>query len=365
MSERTEALTEQAAPLVPRDGSYVDWSAIFAGAVVASAVAFVFSSFGAALGLSLVSPAEADGGNATFNIIAVGLWMLWTTVSSFMAGSYLTGRMRRRVDSASADEVGVRDGCHGLAVWGVGVIIGAVMLSSAVGTATRTAETVVSSAAEATGSVVSGVASAAGSVAGGAAEMAAAAGDDLASQLPADLRANPLDYATDALLRPDLSTAQPSDGTSTAAFDAAPTTRTQDPERLRREVRTILASIISNGELEEQDREYLATLVARNSSLDRAAAEERVDSAIERVKTAREQAIETANELQSKAEANAEQAAETAKEAVTAARQYGVLSAFVLAAALLIAGAASYWAASVGGLHRDEGRVFSAFRRWA
>jgi hypothetical protein len=36
--------------------SYVEWSAVFAGAVAASAISFVLLTAGAAIGLSLVSP---------------------------------------------------------------------------------------------------------------------------------------------------------------------------------------------------------------------------------------------------------------------------------------------------------------------
>ena len=134
-----------AAPVSARDGSYVDWPAIAAGATIASAIAFVFTSFGAALGLSFVSPYEGEG-SATAAIIATGVWMLWTTVSSFMVGGYIAGRMRRRIDSATGDEVDIRDGIHGLTVWGVGALIGAVIASSAAGTAGRVAESAASAA---------------------------------------------------------------------------------------------------------------------------------------------------------------------------------------------------------------------------
>jgi hypothetical protein len=40
---------------------YVDWPAIFGGAVVGAAVAFVLSTFGTDLGLSLVSPYRGEG----------------------------------------------------------------------------------------------------------------------------------------------------------------------------------------------------------------------------------------------------------------------------------------------------------------
>ena len=52
------------------------------------------------------------------------------------------------------------------------------------------------------------------------------------------------------------------------------------------------------------------------------------------------------------------------KAAAETARKYSVISAFVLAASLMIAGAGAYWAACTGGQHRDEGRVFARFGRW-
>lgn len=224
MSERTETLTRASAPAFAHEGSYVDWPSILAGAVVASAIAFVFTTFGAAVGLTLVSPYEGDG-SAIAALIAVGSWMLWTTISSFMAGGYIVGRMRRRIDTANADEVSVRDGIHGLAVWGVAILLGTFLLGSSVDTAVQaTTET-------------------------------------------ASAVATTMDTAT---------------GDIAATAQAA------------------------------------ATDVS---------------------------------------EAEAQAAAE-------AARKYSVISAFVLAASLMIAGAGAYWAAGIGGQHRDEGRAFARFGRW-
>ena len=96
--------------------SYVEWSAIFAGAIVASAIIVLMTAFGSAIGLSLVSPYH--GSSPVIFYIALGLWFTWITVSSFVAGGYVTGRMRRPVDGATIDEVHVRDGVHGLVVLG-------------------------------------------------------------------------------------------------------------------------------------------------------------------------------------------------------------------------------------------------------
>jgi hypothetical protein len=47
------------------DGSYVDWPAIFAGSVVAVAIAILLTTFGAALGLSSIT---LDGSDSSSTI---------------------------------------------------------------------------------------------------------------------------------------------------------------------------------------------------------------------------------------------------------------------------------------------------------
>ena len=138
-----------------RDGSdtgYVDWPAIFVGAVVASAISLVLLTFGSALGLSFTSPFENTGMSAAGLAIALALWLVWVQVSSFMAGGYITGRLRRRMFDATEHETDVRDGFHGLAVWGTGVVIGGVMLAmgatGALGLAAGTAGNAVQAATD-------------------------------------------------------------------------------------------------------------------------------------------------------------------------------------------------------------------------
>ena len=86
----------------PTGASYVEWSAIFAGAIVASAIIVLMTAFGSAIGLSLVSPYR--GPSPIIFHIALALWFTWITVSSFVAGGYVTGRMRRPVDGATIHE---------------------------------------------------------------------------------------------------------------------------------------------------------------------------------------------------------------------------------------------------------------------
>ena len=147
-------IEEQAPIIASRDAgadarSHLDWPAVIAGAVVVSAISLVLITFGSAIGLSLTSPFDNSGMSAVGLAIALGLWLVWVQISSFMAGGYVTGRMRRRAYDASEHESDVRDGMHGLGMWGMGVLIGALFLAlSATGVVT-TAATVTSGAAQA------------------------------------------------------------------------------------------------------------------------------------------------------------------------------------------------------------------------
>jgi hypothetical protein len=134
---------------------YVDWPAIFAGTALALALSFVLLTFGSAIGLSLASVEPGEGVALKWLAIASGLWFVWVAITSFGAGGYLAGRLRRPVPDATADEVQARDGAHGVVVWAVGAIIGAVLAASGVtgvvGAAGKVAGTAAQTATEAVG----------------------------------------------------------------------------------------------------------------------------------------------------------------------------------------------------------------------
>jgi len=114
----------------------VDWPAIFAGAMVAVAVSFIAATFGSAIGLSATSPYK--GAQPVFFYVALGIWMIFVSVSSFAAGGYVTGRLRRLVE-ASQHERDVRDSVHGLVVWAVAAVVGALLAAAAAGFVAKTA----------------------------------------------------------------------------------------------------------------------------------------------------------------------------------------------------------------------------------
>ncbi|QCO54708.1 hypothetical protein EOK75_02210 [Pseudorhodobacter turbinis] len=271
----------EAVSTVDSDLRYVDWSAIFAGAFLATALTIVLLSFGAAFGLSMASPMPGEGVSLRWITIASGIWLIWTAVSSFAAGGYLTGRLRRRLPYTNEDEVEARDGAHGVVVWAVGAVMGGFLAISG----------------------VTGTLSAIGNTAGATLE---AADGQLAAAT---------DYTSSTLLR----------GEASQGSDAA-----------KAEVAAILLNGITAGKFAEGDRQYMTNVVAAETQLDAAAAEARVNTAIDEGLVARAQTIE----------------------AIDQTRLAGMIAAFVLAATMLVSGAAAYFAAVTGGSHRNANLGF-------
>jgi hypothetical protein len=319
------------------DGSYVDWPAIFAGAVVAVGIAVLLTTFGAALGLSSITLDGSDS-SATMELILTALWMVLTLVAAYLAGGYIAGRMRRRVESAQKDEVTARDGINGLVVWGLGTILSAMMLTNALGLVASTAGSVASGAGQAAMAVTQSAGNAVGGALSGAANVAQ-------GMIPADARDNPTDYLSNQLLRP-------------AQVDAA----AADPADLAQQAGSIVANTYRTGEVSEADRAYLASAVAARTNLTQAQASQRVDQVIADAQAARQEAADAIDAAAAEAQRLADEAEAAAIEAARMARNAGILTAFALAAAALIAAVAAYAGAVRGGRDRDAGRVAYGLR---
>ena len=233
--------------------SYVDWPAVIAGIVVASAISLVLLAFGSAIGLSFADFDAADDVNPVWIAIAAASWLLWVEISSFMAGGYVTGRMRRRFGDATEHESDIRDGVHGLLVWGGALVIGAVIAVGGIGAAVSTVGSAVSTATTAASNV---------------ADDAAASGLD------------PQAYFVDTLFR-----APP--GATPAAGSL------QD---YRGEATRILAQGAVAGTVSDPDKAYLAQIVSANTGLSPDEAATRVDEVLTAVDAARAQAAAAAEE---------------------------------------------------------------------
>jgi hypothetical protein len=241
--ETTDVVVVAPSGSAPRSGSYLEWGSILEGAALSVAITTLLTTFGSAIGLSLVSFEPSRSTGLTALAIAGGLWVLWVTVTASAAGGYLAGRMRRPAADAGQHERHVRDGSHGLIVWAVGALLVAALAASSVAGLARTA--------------------AAG--AAGAASTASAA----LSQQP-----DPMATAVDMVTR---------------ATGTEPVTQGERDEASR-----ILMRSLANGQLDQGDRSYVAGRMAARMNIARPEAEKRIDDAFARLNQAKETAKQAA-----------------------------------------------------------------------
>jgi len=270
-----------------RTNSYVSWSAVIAGGLLAAAYSFLLLTFGSAVGLSLTSPFDYSDIDRSIAVIASALWLIWVQVSGFALGGYIAGRVRSRNPDATEHEVEVRDGLHGVLVWAAGLLLG-VLLALAT-----------------TGSIVGGIG------------QPATALPSANSQSAASVSGVTSEMLADDLLRP------------------APAASGTPSEATRAEFSRLIAPALAGKSVSSEDRDYLARRIASETGVSAAEAETRVNAALR----------------------EARDTAETMKDAA-------VIIAFIMCASLLISAAAAWWAADLGGSHRDQRMDFSRHTRW-
>jgi hypothetical protein len=275
------------------DGSYVEWSAVFAGAVAASAISFVLLTAGTAIGLSLLSPDPAHSyGKAAGSLAA--FWALAVPILAFLIGGYIAGRMRGGWDGADADEVQFRDGIHGLLVWAVSIVIGGIIAALAATSAAHIGIEAGKAALPDRGTIVAAA---------------------------VDTMFRPQVAAAQVQTSPERSPGAPTGATSPARPAASPST----PAEARSEIARALTVAVSDGKLNGSEKAYLAQIVSAQTGLPPADAEKRVDEAYAQ-----------------------------AVSAVDKARKASVVAALATATALLLGLAAAWYAAQHGGRHRDN-----------
>jgi hypothetical protein len=278
-----------------RAGSYVEWGAVIAGALAASAISFVLLTAGASIGLSLISPYAGESYSKTAASVAV-FWSVAVPILSFLVGGYIAGRMRSAWESATSDEVQFRDGMHGLLVWALSIVAGGLLAFLAAGAVAN------SSAQVAAGAMSNRDAIVAPSI------------DTLFGATVAQTAAAPA--------------AAPAAPAATPAPSAVPGTgeRAVVPDSEARAVisRTLTAAAAA-GQLTPAQKRTLAQIVSERTGISQVDAEKRVD-----------------------------QAYADAVAALDKARQAAVLTGLATVTALLVGLLAAWYAAQNGGRHRDE-----------
>jgi hypothetical protein len=225
-------MTEVGAPIVSRTDtfrlSYVEWGAVLAGAVLAASVSFVLLTSGTAIGLSATSPWPGSGLSAKVIVSLAVFWAMAQQIGSVMVGGYVAGRMRSRWHE-TGHEAEFRDGLHGALVWGIAVLISALLAFATAGAAAR-------------------------------------AGIDVASKAVGSLTASSdaMDTVLDTMLSP---------ASSAQAATPAPGTpirpRTAGSDEIRAEMSRILASSVTTGSITPENRTHLAQLVAQRTGISR------------------------------------------------------------------------------------------------
>ena len=117
------------------DRRYLEWTPIAAGALAATALSLILVTFAAAVGLGVSSSAPTWRDTSAALWILSGIYLIIQAVLSFGFGGYIAGRIRRSALAGPTDEVEIRDGVHGLAVWALAVVLGSI-LAALVGAST-------------------------------------------------------------------------------------------------------------------------------------------------------------------------------------------------------------------------------------
>lgn len=311
--------------------SYVDWSAVFAGTAIASAMSLLLYSFGASVGLYVAQPWSNAAATTTAVSMAVIIFVALAYIYSLALGSYFTGRMRPR-HSFNADESQFRDGASGLIVWAISLIVGALIASNVlVGAADRIA--------------TAGYRTAAG-VSSAVAPFAESAVDSMLrapNAGPSKMAAAPAPAATpapQAAAAPEAGSPA-TESVATSNTSAASTLATTPPsanaegnsanltEQQREQIGRIVMRSLGKGEISEADKQYLANVLENQFGYDP------------------EQALITVNQKM-------DQALQETEEFLVEAKANTAFAGFWTAVVVLLSGLASWWAATLGGAHRDE-----------
>ncbi|MEK1875367.1 MAG: hypothetical protein AAAC50_23580 [Rhizobium altiplani] len=270
--------------------SALAWGPIIGGAVAATGITLILLLVGSGMGLTMVSPWSSESSSAATVGVSAAIWLVVVQWLSSALGGYLTGRLRTKWAAAHTDEVFFRDTAHGFLSWALATLFVAGFLASSL-----------ASLAGAGASAVGTAANTAGITAGAA------------SRDGADLSTS---YFTDALLRPQQVTqrAREDDGAASA------------------EIGRILLQGAARGEVPDDDKTYIASIVAARTNLSEADARARVDAVLKQI----------------------EDAKVATQDALDKTRKAAATTALVGALSLLIGAFISSASAALGGRQRDE-----------
>ena len=138
------AASTRVAPLTVETAT-MQWSCVIAGAICASALAFVLHAFAGAVGISLSSTAPTWRDSSAVLVLLSGLYLVLVALASYGFGAYIAARLR--VPSADRSDISeFRDGVDGLLVWALATLLTGLIALAVVQAAPRLATPTGSSA---------------------------------------------------------------------------------------------------------------------------------------------------------------------------------------------------------------------------
>jgi hypothetical protein len=240
------------------------WRAVFAGALVASAVIFFLLLLGSGVGLSLISVLEANAATAKSAITLGAIYFFAAQAFGLAVGGYLAGRLMGPVLESESEEL-FHSSTHGLVVWGLGVVMTATMI------------------------VLSGLVLSSSGL--NAAALLGASGTN--QQQNAGVATAVTGYWVDTLFRPAEATQTAAGAQPQPSAVVAPA-QNGDAEA-RAETARVLAVGLAHGEmLSQPDHDRIVALVSRFTGVDMTQANRRVNEVLNRVRQAEVAAAEAA-----------------------------------------------------------------------
>lgn len=266
--------------------SGISWSAAIAGAITAIAVSFIVIALGSGIGMAVVSPYSYSSPSATTMTVIGAVWLVFAQAVGYAVGGYVAGRARRVPTAMHTDEVKFRDGANGLVVWAIGVFVTAIVLVAAA----NKVENAAGNAAIGTLAV------------GTAGTSAVGQGPSVNYFTDTLLRSNPQNQANtganagasatgNATGGPAAATGAPSSATGNGSPGQ---TSAQPNNQQRGQINRLLVMSLGPNGISNDDRTYLAQLVAAQTGMSQNDAQQRVNTVLDQMKQDATRAADTA-----------------------------------------------------------------------
>lgn len=272
--------------------SALAWGPVIGGAFASVATSLILLFLGSGVGLTMVSPTSDKGFSLATLGVTAAIWFVVVQWLSSALGGYLTGRLRTKWTAVHSDEVFFRDTAHGFLSWAIATVFVVGFLSTSLGALLGAGATVAANTAGAAGEA--------------AISAAKPAGGDVSTT-----------YFSNLLLRPAPNAPSPTSANGSSVSES---------------VTTILLNGAANGQIPDDDKAYLASVVASQTGLTQDKATARVNAVLKRMDDAKE----------------------AAKAAAEKARKAAATASLIAAASLLIGAFIAAAAAAFGGSQRDE-----------